>query len=235
MSNSKNSSVLNSHSHGFTLIEIVIVIFIMLLMTTATVPSLKLFADGTKLSTAARSISSLITFARTSSITERTEYVVLFDPTNGQYWLSLKSFLDESKGTLIDSSRVNLAESLAALAEQKSADTSEGSNSSNNSNNNSDTTNTVLTTRTGGLLGIPKDLPTGVEIIQINSPRSTSSKNGTVEYVAFYPDSKAEDFEVYLQSASGKTFLISVSESTGRTSIRKLTSEEIDQLGLSAK
>ena len=221
---------------GFTLIEIVIVIFIMLLMTTATVPSLKMFADGTKLRTAARSISGLMSYARTSSITERTEYVVLFDPTNRQYWLSLKALLDDSKGTIIDSSRTNLTESLAALEEQKAAeaeanDTTNTSSTSNTSNANSNNQNEVQATRTGGLLGIPKDLPAGIEIVQLNSPRSTG-KSDNLDYVNFYPDSKAEDFEVYLQSVSGKIMLISVSESTGRVGIRELTTDEIDQLGL---
>jgi len=215
----------NLRSYGFTLIEVVIVIFIMLLMTTVTVPSLKMFADSTKLRTAARSINGLLEFARGSAITERTEYAVLFDPTNGQYWLSLKEFLDESQGTLTDSSRTNLAASLEALAEKNSTDNTGTSSRSGNS--------MVPLTRTGGLLGIPRDFPVGIEIVQINSPRNTS-KSSDVDYVTFYPDSKAEDFEVYLQSASGKTFLISVSESTGRTGIRELTSEEIEQLGLVA-
>jgi type II secretion system protein H len=215
----------NLRSYGFTLIEVVIVIFIMLLMTTVTVPSLKMFADSTKLRTAARSINGLLEFARGSAITERTEYAVLFDPTKGQYWLSLKEFLDESQGTLTDSSRTNLAASLEALAEKNSTDNTGTSSTSGNS--------MVPLTRTGGLLGIPRDFPVGIEIVQINSPRNTS-KSSDVDYVTFYPDSKAEDFEVYLQSASGKTFLISVSESTGRTGIRELTSEEIEQLGLVA-
>ena len=215
----------NLRSYGFTLIEVVIVIFIMLLMTTVTVPSLKMFADSTKLRTAARSINGLLEFARGSAITERTEYAVLFDPTNGQYWLSLKEFLDESQGTLTDSSRTNLAASLEALAEKNSTDNTGTSSTSGNS--------MVPLTRTGGFLGIPRELPAGIEIVQINSPRNTS-KSSDVDYVTFYPDSKAEDFEVYLQSASGKTFLISVSESTGRTGIRELTSEEIEQLGLVA-
>jgi type II secretion system protein H len=218
----------NLRSYGFTLIEVVIVIFIMLLMTTVTVPSLKMFADSTKLRTAARSINGLLEFARGSAITERTEYAVLFDPTNGQYWLSLKEFLDESQGTLTDSSRTNLAASLEALAEKNANSNTGTSNTSSTSDN-----STAPLTRTGGLLGIPRDLPVGVEIVQINSFRNTS-KSSDVDYVTFYPDSKAEDFEVYLQSASGKTFLISVSESTGRTGIRELTSEEIEQLGLVA-
>jgi len=223
---------------GFTLIEIVIVIFIMLLMTTATVPSLKMFADGTKLRTAARSISGLMNYARTSSITERTEYVVLFDPTNRQYWLSLKALLDDSKGSIVDSSRINLTESLAALEEQKAAaeeaknttDTTNTSSASTSDTSN-DNQDEVQATRTGGLLGIPKDLPNGIEIVQISSPRSTGKSEG-LDYLNFFADSRAEDFEVYLQSASGKVMLISVSESTGRVGIRELTTDEIDQLGL---
>jgi Tfp pilus assembly protein FimT len=192
------------------------------------VPSLKTFAEGTKLRTAARSIRSLLEFARSSAISERTEYVVLFDSTNRQYWLSLKAFLNETQGgTLTDSSRTNLTESLANLAEQNSTSISSNTSNSTSQSNNQN----AVVTRTGGILGMPKDLPIGVEIVMINSPRSTG-KNSSLEYVNFYPDSRGEDFEVYLQSSKGKVFLLSVSEATARTGIRELTNDEIEQIGL---
>jgi len=57
-------------------------------------------------------------FARSSAVSERTEYVVLFDPTEGEYWLSLLELLDrESGNTVTDASRESLTESLEALAE----------------------------------------------------------------------------------------------------------------------
>ena len=68
----------NSKS-GFTLIEVSIVIFIMLMMISAAVPWMKTFAESTRLRSSARSIRSLMEFARGSAVGERTEYVVMFD------------------------------------------------------------------------------------------------------------------------------------------------------------
>ncbi len=214
-------------SDGFTLIEITIVIFIILLMTSAAVPWMKTFAESSRLKTAARSIRSLMEFARNSAITERTEYVVLFDPSNGEYWLSLAELLSETtSGTVTDQSRISLSESLSNLSNQNTS-----SDQSTNKQNSQSERGQTLTTRTGGILGIPKQLPQGVEIVQIKSERSSGIRNN-LDYVTFYPNSTAEDFEIYLQSNSGKTFLLSVTKVTGRTSIKELKSEEIEELGL---
>lgn len=202
---------------GFTLIEVAIVIFIIMMMTSAAVPWMKTFAESTKLRSAARSIRSLMEFARVSAITERTEYVVLFDLVNGEYWLSLSELLNEtSGGSVTDLSRVSLSESLSTLSERSSSEEEQqGSNSS----------------RTGGILGIPKQLPQGIQIARIVSQRS-SKGNNDIEYVVFYPNSTAEDFEIYLHSPSGKVILLSVTKSTGRTGIRELKAEETEELGL---
>jgi len=74
---------------GFSLIELSIVIFIILLMTSATVPWMKTFAESSRLRSTARAMSSLMEFARSSAVTERINYVVLFDATEGEFWLSL--------------------------------------------------------------------------------------------------------------------------------------------------
>ncbi|MGQ9608383.1 MAG: pilus assembly FimT family protein [bacterium] len=214
-------------NNGFTLIEITIVIFIILLITSAAVPWMKTFAESSRLKTTARSIRSLMEFARNSAITERTEYVVMFDSNNGEYWLSLAELLNESSsGTVTDQSRISLSESLSNLSNQNTS----SDQNTDNRNTQSDQDQT-LTGRTGGILGIPKQLPKGVEIVQIRSERSSNIRDN-MEYVTFYPNSTAEDFEIYLQSNSGKTFLISVTKVTGRTSIRELKLEEIEELGL---
>lgn len=214
----------SSIESGFTLVEISIVIFIMMLMLSAAVPWMRTFAESTRLRSAARRIRSLMEFARSCTVTQRTEYVVLFDANQGEYWLSLLAFLDEGSGDAIaDSSRTSLSESLASLSDEDSTDLlgedeqeTEGAFS-----------------RTGGILGVPKQLPGGIDIVQISSPRSSSGDaNNEVDYVTFYPDGTAEDFEIYLQSSSGRIFLLSVAEATGRTGIRELTVEEIEELGL---
>jgi Tfp pilus assembly protein FimT len=209
-------------------------------MTTAAVPWMKTFAESSRLRTTARGIRSLMEFARGAAITERTEYVVLFDPTNNEYWLSLKELLGGTTGgSVTDSSRTNLTSALQAIAEREAtelADQNSNQNNTSNTNNTSSSNNTsnqneTSATRTGGLLGVPSQVSTGIEMAEINSPRS-SSGNSTIQYVTFYPDSRAEEFEVYLQSQSGKVMLVSVSETTGRTGIRELTTQDTEQLGL---
>jgi len=210
------------YARGFSLIELSIVIFIILLMTSATVPWMRTFAESTRLRSAARSIRSLMEFARNSAVTQRIEYVVLFDPSGREYWLSLLAFLDgESGDTVTDSSRTSLSESLASLSDADSTGLSE---------EDEEETERAFS-RTGGILGIPKELPNGIEIARVSSPRSLRVDNA-VDYIVFYPDGTAEDFEIYLQSDSGRTFLLSVAEATGRTGIRELTVEEIEELGL---
>jgi len=205
---------------GFTLIEISIVIFIILLMTSAAVPWMRTFAESSRLRTAARGIRSLLEFARSSSITQRTEYVIMFDSANGEYWLSLQELLENtSGGEVIDASRTALTESLESL------------NNLDDSDDSNDQSVAGQYSRTGGILGIPRQFSNGIEIVRIISPRE-SSGNEELSYVTFYPDGTAEDFEVYLQGGSGRTFLISITESTGRTKIQELTDEEIEELGL---
>ncbi len=220
--------------NGFTLIEVTIVIFIILLMTTTSVPWMKTFAESTRLRSTARSIRSLLEFARTSAISERNEYVVLFDLANGEYWLSLKELLSEtSGGSVTDQSRTNLASALDSIAEREAEElASEQSDSQNVTQNKTrDQEYQTNVTRTGGILGVPNRIPSGIQIVQISSPRSYYADSG-IQYVTFYPDSRAEDFEVYLQSQSGKMLLVTVSQLTGRTGIRELAEEDIQELGL---
>ncbi len=212
-----------SYAQGFTLIELSIVIFIMLMMTAVTVPWMKTFAESTRLRSTARSIRSLMEFARSCAVTQRTEYVVLFDPDQGEYWLSLLELLeDESGSAVVDSSRTSLAESLASLSEADSTELSEEDQEETEG----------AFSRTGGILGIPKQLPGSIEIARVISPRNSDADSAGVDYITFHPDGTAEDFEVYLQSQSGRIFLLSVTAATGRAGIRELRDEEIGELGL---
>ncbi len=213
------------YASGFTLIEVTIVIFIIVMMTSITIPHMKTFAESTRLRSTARSIRSLMEFARSSSVTQRTEYVVMFNSQQREYWLSLLEFLDQESGSNVtDSSRTALSESLASLSE--SDEDSIGTMAEEEGQ--------IAGTysRTGGILGIPKPLPASVNIAQISSPRTTTGDANETEYIVFYPNGTAEDFEIYLQSQSGKLLLLSVTQATGRAAIRELTVEEIAELDL---
>lgn len=210
------------HARGFTLIELSIVIFIILIITSAAVPWMKTFSASTRLRSASRGIRSLMNFAQSCAITQRTEYVVLFDATQNEYWLSLLELLnEESAGAVIDSSRTSLSESIdfvtsSGLSEEEEEETEEG----------------YTLSRTGGILGIPKRIAGGIQILQMISPRSLAEIGNDVDYVTFYPDGTAEDFEMYLQNNSGRTSVLTVDEATARIAIKELSVLEMEELGL---
>jgi prepilin-type N-terminal cleavage/methylation domain-containing protein len=214
----------SSIEHGFSLIEVTIVIVIILVMTSATVPWMRNFTEASRLRSAARSIRSLMEFARNSAITQRTEYAVVFDLAQQEYWLSLLEFLDESSGEIT-------AEAFRTWLLEESESTSDEGSTVTSREGGEETEGAF--SRTGGFLGVPKELPNTIEILQVVFQESRSS-NAEVDYVAFYPNGTAEDCEIYLQGRSGKIYLVSVTRSTGRTGIRELTTQEIEELGLNA-
>ena len=215
----------NEHSPdlcGFSLIEVSIVLFIILLMTSATVPWMKNFSENTKLRSAARGIRDLLEFARASAINERTEYAVVFDLENAEYMLTPKDALEtETDGAMLSSSLSDISQNLTSLQDQEAENQTqletEGSAS-----------------RSQGVVGIPSQVTGSIQMIELRSIRSTGSGLNT-DYVVFYPDSTAEDFEIYLQSTLGKVFVVSVAESTGRAGVRKMTDVEIEQEGLNVQ
>jgi hypothetical protein len=146
---------------------------------------------------------------------------VLFDATQNEYWLSLLELLnEESGGTVTDSSRTSLSESIdfitsSGLSEEEKEEAEEG----------------YTLSRTGGILGIPKQIVGSIQILQMISPRN-SAEISDVDYVTFYPDGTAEDFEIYLQNNSGRTSLLTVEEATGRIAIKELSALEMEELGL---
>jgi len=209
----------NPDLRGFSLIEVSIVLFIILLMTSATVPWMKNFSENTRLKSAARGIRDLLEFARASAINERTEYAVVFDLENAQYLLTSKEALDtETDGTMLNSSLSEISQNITDLQDEEAE-------------NQTQTETESYVSRTAGVAGVPNQVPESIQMIELRSMRSTGS-GLSIDYVVFYPDSTAEDFEIYLQSASGKVFVVSVTESTGRAGVRKMTDVEIEQMGL---
>lgn len=234
---------------GFTLIEVAIVMFIIVMLTTAATPLMKNFAESTKLRSASRSIRNLMEFAKNSAISERTNYAVVFDRSNSSYWLTLEEYIGGSSlGTVSDI--INYMNQTNSTGTQTNSSSNSlpgtdlnGTNTTQNSSTQYSETEQNIASRTGGILGVPKELPEGVEIALMNAYSTygtstyqrLSTSDSDVQYVVFYPDGTAENFELYLQGTSGKTFLINVTGSTGLVSIRELNTEELDKLGISKK
>jgi type II secretion system protein H len=77
-----------SGAHGFTLLELILVMVIISTVLAMAAPSLRGFFSSRKIHDAAANIISMIRFARTQAITEGHTYRLNFDNDKGVYWLT---------------------------------------------------------------------------------------------------------------------------------------------------
>ena len=73
---------------GFTLIEILVVLGIIAIVFTISVPFFSRFASGARLKGGAREISSVLQAARSYATTRHRAYYVNFDLEKGEFWIS---------------------------------------------------------------------------------------------------------------------------------------------------
>ena len=76
--------------YGFTLIELIIVLAIIGTVISISVPFVSNFLFRANLESSAEDIVSTLRWARRLAITKRKEYMVIFDPQRGKYWLQDK-------------------------------------------------------------------------------------------------------------------------------------------------
>ena len=81
-------------SEGFTLIELAIVVFLAGLMLSITVPVVREALLHDNLKTASRKLVETIEWLRTKSVSEYTDYVMLFDLGQGKYWYESSDMYD---------------------------------------------------------------------------------------------------------------------------------------------
>ena len=77
-----------SRKDGFTLLELILVLFLMGLMAGIVLPFVVSTLDRVKLQSEARQISSALQFARSEAITKKTLFTFNADIDNNQYWLA---------------------------------------------------------------------------------------------------------------------------------------------------
>ena len=77
-----------SGKDGFTLLELILVLFLMGLMAGIVLPFVVSTLDRVKLQSEARQISSALQFARSEAITKKTLFTFNADIDNNQYWLA---------------------------------------------------------------------------------------------------------------------------------------------------
>ena len=77
-----------SRKDGFTLLELILVLFLMGLTAGIVLPFVVSTLDRVKLQSEARQISSALQFARSEAITKKTLFTFNADIDNNQYWLA---------------------------------------------------------------------------------------------------------------------------------------------------
>lgn len=197
-SNSSNSS--KKRIDAFTLIELTLVISIIVIMVGLAVPSLKSFAESSRLKSSALSLKSLLLYARDLSITEKSGYLVIFDLANNRYWLTKPELIQSGD---LESSIYN---STSASASNLTTGNRDGRSQ-----------NSPLPLRASMVLGIAKAPAKGVKIIQTSTPRNLQNSVG-LDYVLFEANGQGEEAIIYLQNNS-ESLAVEVDETTGRISV----------------
>ncbi len=199
---------------GFTLIEVMLVLTLIVILSSATMPSLRGFAGSTRLKSSASAIRDMLHFARDIAITEGTTYLVVFDLDQNRYWLA-------SSETFVVS---DLAASLGA----------NGSNAINQTEVRSSELSQPAVSRTSMILGIPQEPNHNISLSQmvINHNSQTRHIHSGIDYIYFSPTGSSEELILYIQDQDANVVSISVEAASARVRIQDVGAEESEALGV---
>ena len=192
---------------GFSLMEIMVVLAIIAVLSSISMPALRGFAAMRRLKTSAEAVVDTLTFARDMAITERNTHLVVFDMDANRYWLASSETFDiqnpaASAGRTIETAPVNGQQ--------------------------------VMVSRTDGVMGIPKPLNKGVSIASFVTTQNGVNQQiiAGVDYVYFTPTATSVDTVLYLRNLNDDVIAITVEAATGRSNVEELSPQQIQTLGL---
>ena len=208
---------------GFTIMELLIVLTLIGILSAMSMPSLKGFAATRRLKASAHALRDLLLFARDMAITDRNAHLVVLDLEADRFWLaSSETFNPENPLA----STLAAQSSTAAAARQNSVPAS------------SDPAGNALPqgvlARASGILGVPYTTEQGITLAGVmitRNGRNIQIDSGAA-YIYFSPTSTSEDTLVYLRNPRNQIMSVTVEAASGRTSVRRLTPQEITLLGL---
>ena len=199
---------------GFTLIEVILVLTLIVILSSVTMPSLRGFAGSTRLKSSASAIRDMLHFARDIAITEGTTYLVVFDIDQNRYWLA-------SSETLVVS---DPAASLIANA----------SNTINQNEVRSTELSQPTVSRTSMILGIPQEPNHNIRLSQMVISRNSQSRHihSGIDYIYFSPTGSSVESILYIHDQDGSVVSVSVEAASARVRIQDVGAEESKTLGL---
>lgn len=192
--------------------ELLLVMTIIAVLSTISMPALKGFAASRRLKASAQTVRALLVFARDMAITEQTAHLVVLDLDRELCWLaSSETFNPQNPLTSLLTEGTGPRQSLST-----------------------EETGQRGLTRTGGILGVPQGLERQVtlEAVITNHNGKNAQVNSGVEYVYFSPTASSEDTQIYLRNHQNRVMSITVEAASGHVRVQQLTAEEIANLGL---
>lgn len=188
---------------GFTLVEVLIVLTIIVLISTVAAPSFKGFSASSRLKSDVHAIRDLLGFARDTAITEHTPYFVMFDLDRNRYWLADSETFD-----------VDGEIGISATSKAIAADTIEAQ------------ANTI--SRTSMILIRPRELTQGITIVEINVRHGSQSiqKDTGIDYIYFSPNGSAEDAILVLENSAENLMRISVDSRTANVEVDEIQNDK---------
>lgn len=192
---------------GFSLMEIMVVLAIIAVLSSISMPALRGFAATRRLKTSAEAIVDTLTFARDMAITERNTHLVVFDMDANRYWLASSETFDIQN---------------PAASARRTIETAPVNGQQ------------MMVSRTDGVMGIPKPLNRGVSIASFVTTHNGVNQQiiAGVDYVYFTPTATSVDTVLYLRNLNDDAIAITVEAGTGRARVEELSPQQIQTLGL---
>ncbi len=199
--------LISGFNDGFSMMEIMLVIIIISILTSISMPAFRGFAASRRLKTSAQAIVDTLTFAREMAITERHTHLVVIDITGSRYWLASSETFD-------------VQNPIASVGRTANAPVASGGQ--------------AAVSRTSGIMGIPKQISEGITIASMITNYSGATQQITTGagFVYFTPTSTSENTIIYLRNLSDNVVAITVEGVTGRSSVQEMSLEQIQAAGL---
>ncbi len=217
---SRRSSLYYSDA-AFTLIEIMIVLTLIVVLSSLTMPKLRGFTASTRLKSSAHAIRDMLRFARDMSITERTSYLVVFDFDWNSYWLASRETFNienPSASSITSSSSTVLQIENQQRLERKSSEAGQS-----------------MVSRTSNILGHPRSLNQNVTLSHMMTNHNFQSNqiDSGIDYIYFSPTGSSEETILHIQDQQAKLMSIIVEGATGRVHVEDLRSQQAEVIGRS--